>query len=295
MRVLVTGTAGFLGFHLARALAARADVTVTGVDNFVRGEDDAAYRALGEAPNVTLIAADLADPAAVASLPDDVDYVYHLAAMNGTQNFYERPMDMIRACTLPTIHLVDHFGRQATPLKRMIYAGTSESYASTVSRFAWPVPTAEDVPLCIDDVTNPRCPMPGRRCAARSRRRRAGAASASPSSSSAITTLMGREWATSMWCPTSCADARRPVRAVRPCRHPLVPLRRRRGSRHDDGRRKRGLRRPDRQHRGRGRDHDAGAGPADPGVRGDRCGHRPARFPGRKCQAPHPTSASSAD
>jgi len=156
MRILVTGAAGFLGFHLARALAARDDVELFCVDSFIRGEDDAPYRALTAKPNVTRIEADLADESAVAALPGEIDYVYHLAALNGTQNFYERPLAVIRACTLPTLFLADRYGRQERPLRRFIYAGTSESYASTVTRFGWPVPTAEDVPLGIDDVTNPR-------------------------------------------------------------------------------------------------------------------------------------------
>ena len=37
---LVTGSAGFLGFHLARALAGREGHQVVCVDNFARGEDD---------------------------------------------------------------------------------------------------------------------------------------------------------------------------------------------------------------------------------------------------------------
>lgn len=152
---IVTGAAGFLGFHLARALASREGTTVYCVDNFARGEDDEHYRTLTGRDNVVRIDCDLSDPAAVARLPGDVDYVYHLAALNGTQNFYERPMDVIRACTLPTIYLCDHF-RSSRALKRFVYAGTSEAYASIVTQFDWPVPTAEDVPLGLVDVINPR-------------------------------------------------------------------------------------------------------------------------------------------
>lgn len=153
---LVTGAAGFLGFHLARALANRAGFRVTCVDDFSRGVDDPAYRALGDLANVTVIAADIADQLSMQLLPDDVDHVYHLAALNGTQNFYERPLDVIRACTLPTLHLLEKYSAPDVLPSRFIFAGTSEAYASTVTRFNWPVPTAEDVPLCIDDPANPR-------------------------------------------------------------------------------------------------------------------------------------------
>lgn len=154
-KILVTGVAGFLGFHLARYLLSRENTEVIGVDNMVRGVHDQALKALGDLGKFTFIEADLSSEDAVKSLPIDVDYVYHLAAMNGTQNFYERPMDVIRHCTIPTMLLAEHYGKNAT-LKRFVYAGTSESYASTVTRFNWPVPTDESVPLSIDDITNPR-------------------------------------------------------------------------------------------------------------------------------------------
>ena len=153
-KVLVTGAAGFLGFHLAMLFASRSDFEVVCVDNFIRGEQDQYLRDLSERSNVTFIEMDLNDLASVETLPK-VDFVYHLAALNGTQNFYERPLDVLRCCTLPTLYLADYYGRLGG-VRRFIYAGTSESYASTVTRFNWPVPTAEDVPLCIDDVTNPR-------------------------------------------------------------------------------------------------------------------------------------------
>ena len=152
-RILVTGAAGFIGYALALRLAEDPDNHVVCADNFVRGEADAEYEALAARSNVERRDVDLTDAAAVAALPE-VDVIFHMAALNGTQNFYERPFDVVRCCTLPTMHLLERYG--PTGLKRWVYAGTSEAYASTVTRFGWEVPTAEDVPLSLDDVTNPR-------------------------------------------------------------------------------------------------------------------------------------------
>lgn len=155
MKILVTGSAGFLGYHLADALSRDGQHEIVCVDNAIRGEFDSHYEALTKRGNVAHHTLDLNDWVRVQTLPDDIDVIYHLAALNGTQNFYERPFEVLRCCTLPTLNLLQKYG-PLNHLKRFVYAGTSESYASTVTRFGWPVPTAEDVPLGIDDVFNPR-------------------------------------------------------------------------------------------------------------------------------------------
>ena len=152
-KYIISGAAGFIGYHLAKSLASESTNEVICVDNFVRGEPDAAYERLAKLDNVTALNLDLSDQQAVATLPD-TDVVLHLAALNGTQNFYERPFDVVRHCTLPTMFLLDRYAKPG--LARFVYAGTSEAYASIVTRFGWKVPTGEDVPVGLDDVTNPR-------------------------------------------------------------------------------------------------------------------------------------------
>ena len=131
MKILVTGSSGFIGQHLVPALESQGHVVVR------------ADRTDG---------CDLTVKANVDSLPD-VDIVVHLAAHNGTKHFYNRPLDVVRDSVLPTQYLLDRYAGQ---VKRFLFTGTCESYAGAVDLFDYPVPTDEQVPLVIGDVTNPR-------------------------------------------------------------------------------------------------------------------------------------------
>jgi nucleoside-diphosphate-sugar epimerase len=156
MRVLITGAAGFIGYHLAKRIINDPDVEMVYlIDNFVRGRADELYRALCSHNKARHLTLDLSDPQQVGNLPSDVDYIFHLAALNGTQNFYERPVDVIRCSFISTWYLLSKYVQRGCRVK-VIFASSSEVYASTINKFSWPVPTKEDVPLCIDDIFNPR-------------------------------------------------------------------------------------------------------------------------------------------
>lgn len=153
-KILVTGGAGAIGFQLAKALAARGDEVFI-ADNFIRSERDQAFQDLVAQDNVHEININLSEGEQYHQLPEEVDYVYHLCAFNGTQNFYSHSFSVLLHSTLPTILLLQKYGASKA-LKRFIYAGSSEAYACSVTRFAWPVPTDETVPLGIEDPLNPR-------------------------------------------------------------------------------------------------------------------------------------------
>jgi len=151
MRALLLGGAGFIGLHLARRLVAEGH-EVTIVDDFSRGRDDRDLEALRAAPAVQVISGDLTSPTTYAALPHGWDQIYLLAAVVGVRNVEADPARVVRVNTLAALHLLDWIA----PGERVFFASTSEVYAGGVEAGIVAVPTPEDIPVMIADITAPR-------------------------------------------------------------------------------------------------------------------------------------------
>jgi len=86
MRILITGGAGFIGSHLVEHYHKNADVVV--LDNFRSG-----YRGNLDNLNCTLIEGCITDPDIVNQAMQDVDYVFHLAAMISVPESMGKPIE----------------------------------------------------------------------------------------------------------------------------------------------------------------------------------------------------------
>lgn len=158
-RVLLTGGAGFIGFHLARRLADDDGLELTIVDDFSRGTVDEEFRVIADRPNVHVESADLTQPESWGSLGFGYDEVYHLAAVLGVKHVLARPHDVIRVNALSTLHLLDWF--TAGGGEKLLFSSTSEVYAWTQQVQPLPVPTPEGVPLSLTELDNPRSSYAG--------------------------------------------------------------------------------------------------------------------------------------
>jgi nucleoside-diphosphate-sugar epimerase len=115
---------------------------------------DNELKSLLELDNVTYINCDLTNPNDFDKLDTNYDYVYHLAAINGTKNFYEMPQKVLRVNVLSSINLLDWYIQ--TKCKKILFTSSSETYAGTMRTSGFSIPTPENVPLCVDDILNPR-------------------------------------------------------------------------------------------------------------------------------------------
>ena len=132
-RVLVTGCAGFIGMHVARALL-DAGAEVTGIDNF-----DPYYDvALKEARLATLLGRDgfrfaridLADAQATAALFADVQpgEVVHLAAQAGVRHSLVAPDAYLRNNVVAFGHVLE--GCRHANIGHLVYASSSSVYGA---------------------------------------------------------------------------------------------------------------------------------------------------------------------
>ncbi len=153
-KTLILGGAGFVGGHLARALAESSE-SVDVVDNFARGVRDPFLRDLAAKPNVRLIDADVLDETLGSHLADDYSTIYQLAAIIGVRYVLARPYDVLRD-NMAIQSKVIELGRKQRALSRLVFASTSEVYAGSLLYTDIPIPTPETVPLALTDLAQPR-------------------------------------------------------------------------------------------------------------------------------------------
>jgi len=157
-RILVTGGAGFIGYHLSQHLLKDLEVELTLVDNLRCGAMDADFTALLEnnKERVRFMNLDLTDLASYKELDSDYAHVYHLAAINGTKLFYEMPHEVLRVNALTLIYMLEWF-RKENKEGKFCFTSSNEAYAGGLNAFSiLPIPTPEKVPLVIDDPYNAR-------------------------------------------------------------------------------------------------------------------------------------------
>lgn len=153
-KVLITGGAGFLGYHLARALVARG-TRVDLVDNFTRAVRDPDLDELLRDARVRLIELDLLQHDSLTALDRDYDVVFHLAAIIGVTHVLNRPYDVLVMNQALLTNVVE-LCRSQRALQRMVFSSTSEVYAGTLAAFGMRIPTPEDTPLAVSALTAPR-------------------------------------------------------------------------------------------------------------------------------------------
>lgn len=141
MSILVTGAAGFIGYHVAEALLARGE-TVIGIDNLNAYYDVALKRArlerLAPRPGFAFRAADVADRAAMERLGADepgIDRIVHLAAQAGVRHSLVDPHAYVQTNVMGHL-LVLELARGLPGLRHLVYASSSSVYgANAVSPF----------------------------------------------------------------------------------------------------------------------------------------------------------------
>jgi UDP-glucuronate 4-epimerase len=133
MAILVTGSAGFIGFHLAHRLLERGDAVV-GLDSLNAYYDPqlkAARLALLEAsPNYTHAKLDLVDREGVLGLFDRLrpTAVVNLAAQAGVRYSLEKPEAYVDSNVVGFLNILE--GCRATQPGHLIYASTSSVYGA---------------------------------------------------------------------------------------------------------------------------------------------------------------------
>ena len=167
MKILITGGAGFVGYHLARRLARDGAHEVVIADNLSRGRKDADLEALLAGSHVSLVEVDLTKREAWTKLGGGYGRVYHLASINGTKLFYEMPHEVLRVGLLSALHALDWFVKEnGKKDAKILYTSSNEAYAGGLEAFKQlPIPTPEDVPLVIADPYNPRWSYAGQKLA----------------------------------------------------------------------------------------------------------------------------------
>jgi UDP-glucuronate 4-epimerase len=136
LKILVTGAAGFIGFHTAKQLLERGD-TVVGLDNFndyydVRLKESRAA-VLDNYDAFSMVRIDLADRPAMEALfaKEKFDKVINLAAQAGVRYSIENPHSYIDSNIVGFLNILE--GCRHNDVQHLTYASSSSVYGANTT------------------------------------------------------------------------------------------------------------------------------------------------------------------
>src|SRR6185312_8399917 len=100
MQILITGGAGFIGSHLAQSYQGKAQVRV--LDNLRTGR-----RQNLAGLNVEFLEGSILDREVLKSALQNVDYVFHLAAMVGVEESFSRPRECVELNVIGLLNVLE--------------------------------------------------------------------------------------------------------------------------------------------------------------------------------------------
>ena len=133
MKILVTGAAGFIGYHTAESLLARGD-EVVGLDNLNGYYDPSLKEArlvrLARHRGFRFVRADLSDRATIDALfaAERFARVVHLAAQAGVRHSIDHPHDYVASNVSGFLHVLE--GCRHSRVEHLVYASTSSVYGA---------------------------------------------------------------------------------------------------------------------------------------------------------------------
>lgn len=140
-KVLLTGSAGFLGSFLSKELLENG-YSVVGIDNFFRGKKE--YLPVHK--NFKFYELDLVKKSKELKeiiKNEKPEIVVHYAAINGTKYFYDIPYQVINDNVCMTQNVLS--ACKNSSVKKIVYASSSETYGEPLK-----VPTSEMQPILLN-------------------------------------------------------------------------------------------------------------------------------------------------
>ena len=133
MKVLITGVAGFIGFHLAKKFLENKSNKVIGIDNVNDYYDikikKKRLKLLKKYKNFSFVYGDLKNISTLKkrNLKNNVNYIYHFAGQAGVRYSIEKPNQYIKDNIITYINLLEHF-KKSKKLFGIFYASSSSVY-----------------------------------------------------------------------------------------------------------------------------------------------------------------------
>jgi len=142
-KYLITGGLGFIGKAITLSLLSKNNTVIIADNNFRKKKNDLKHK------NLYVHKIDVRKKNQLKKISKDIDSVIHLAFINGTNFFYEKPELVLEVGIKGILNLIEVC--EENFIKEFFLASSSEVYQNAPY-----IPTNEKVPLSIPDPHNPR-------------------------------------------------------------------------------------------------------------------------------------------